>query len=85
MTEDCKMNGGEMEVRVRTNGIAPDNVVAEFATKTSGGKGGRTTLLYGSGKTEAEARKQLLEQAKAARNYLNLCIEDMIGELISCK
>jgi hypothetical protein len=70
-----------MDIKIRTNGIEPDNVVAEYDLKTHGGKGGRTVTLYGAGKTEVGARQQLAEQAKAMRNELNLAIEDMIGEL----
>lgn len=70
-----------MDIKIRTNGIEPDNVVAEYDLKTYGGKGGRTVKLYGAGKTEIGARQQLAEQAKAMRNELNLAIEDMIGEL----
>lgn len=70
-----------MDIKIRTNGVEPDPVVAEWETKIYGGKGGRTVKLYGSGKTEVGARQQLFEQAKAMRNELNLTIEDMIGEL----
>lgn len=70
-----------MDIKTRTNGIAPLHVVAECDLKTDGGTGGRSTTLYGAGKTEIGARQQLLEQAKAMRNELNLIIEDMIGEL----
>jgi hypothetical protein len=70
-----------MEINTRTNGISPDNMVSEWGDKRHGGKGGRTVSLYGCGKTEIGARQQLLEQAKAMRNELNLAIEDMIGEL----
>lgn len=46
-----------------------------------GGAGERKALLCGWNKTERGARQQLLEQAKALRDELNLAIEDMIEEL----
>lgn len=75
------MNG--LEINIRTNGIAPDNVVAEWGDRTEGGKGARSVSLWGCGTTEFLARQQLFEQAKAMRNELNSAIEDMIGELIA--
>lgn len=72
-----------MDIKIRTNGIDPDPVIAEWEIKTYGGKGGRQVILYGAGKTEIGARQQLLEQAKAMRNELNLTIEDMISELVA--
>jgi len=73
----------DMEINVRTNGIAPDNIVAEWSSKVNGGSGGRSVSLYGSGKNEIRSRQQLLEQAKAIRDELNSAIEDMLTELVA--
>lgn len=72
-----------MEIKIRTNGVDPLPVVAEWETKIYGGAGGRQVILYGSGKTEIGARQQLFEQAKAIRNEMNSAIEDMISELVA--
>lgn len=69
------------EIKIRTNGIRPGNVVAEWNAQTTGGAGDRRVILGGFGMSEARAREQLLEQAKAMRNELNSAIEIMIGEM----
>lgn len=70
-----------MTVSIRHNGVKPDTTVASTELRVVGGAGERKALLYGAGKTERGARQQLLEQAKALRDELNLAIEDMIEEL----
>lgn len=70
-----------MEISIRHNGVAPEKVVATSEMSTNGGKGMRGVELSGWGKSEIAARQQLLEQAKAMRNELNLAIEGMIEEL----
>lgn len=72
-----------MTVNIRHNGVKPDTTVASTELRVIGGSGERKALLYGCGKTEIGARQQLLEQAKALRDELNLAIEDMIDELCS--
>jgi hypothetical protein len=68
-------------IEIRTNGIKPDNVVAEWEAKTTGGAGDRKVILIGWGRTEIGARQNLFEQAKAMRDELNQAIEGMIEEL----
>lgn len=70
-----------MDINVRTNGIKPDNVVAEYDMKVTGGAGERKASIYGCGKTEVGARQQLVEQMKALRDELNVAIEDAVYEL----
>lgn len=70
-----------LAVGIRVNGIAPDNVVAEWGDEHHGGKGIRDYRFSGWAQNDREARWQLLEQVKAARNELNLVIEDMVAEL----
>lgn len=74
-----------MKVNIRYNGNPPDEVVAEFAPRTAGGLGGRDVILAGWGRTEERAREQLLSQAKAARDELNIAIEHMIEQLIDIR
>jgi hypothetical protein len=70
-----------LNIEIRTNGIRPDNVVAEWETKTTGGAGDREVLLSAWSRTEIGARQKLFEQAKAMRDELNQAIEKMIEEL----
>lgn len=56
---------------------------ASAEAHTGGGMGERQFSLTGWGKNESEARLNLIEQAKAARDELNLAIEQMIAEAIS--
>lgn len=74
-----------MSINLRYNGIRPDNVVAEHESKTNGGSGDRKVTLSGWGKTEVAARDQLLEQAKAVRDEMNVVIEDMIEKIIAAR
>jgi hypothetical protein len=68
-------------IEIRTKGIKPDTVVAEWEAKTTGGAGDRKVILIGWGRTEIGARQNLFEQAKAMRDELNQVIEGMIEEL----
>lgn len=58
------------------------SVEATWDGSVSGGMGYRNADLTGWGANENEARKNLLEQAKALRDDLNKTIEQMISELI---
>lgn len=81
LTYEKTPEGDEMGLKIRTNGIKPENMVAEWDGKTVGGRGDRKVQLSGWSRTEIGARQQLLEQAKVMRDELNLAIEDMIEEL----
>ncbi len=71
------------DIKIRHNGIKPDNVVAEFNLYyTEGDKGGREASLYGCGTNEIVARQNLIKQAKAMRDKLNNAIEGMIDQLL---
>ena len=68
-------------IEIRTSGIRPDNVVAEWEAMTTGGAGDRKVKLSGWSRTEIGSRQNLFEQAKAMRDELNQAIEEMIEEL----
>ncbi|BBB99418.1 hypothetical protein [Bradyrhizobium elkanii] len=72
-----------MDIKIGCYGPTPQKTSASTELRVAGGSGERKALLYGYGMTERGARQQLLEQAKALRNELNLAIEDMIEELCS--
>lgn len=77
------MRGNMNRVTIRTNGIPPQNVVAEWDTGTEGGAGHRTAKLSGWGQSEAQAREMLMLHARTLRNELTVAVEDMITEF--CK
>lgn len=73
-----------MEVKIDNDGKEKyQSFTAQWSAETIGGMGARNIDLTGWGAKESEARNNLLEQAKAARNELNSAIECMIAELIT--